>query len=63
VVLSIVVAFGISYFIFDGLFLPSFFWPAVATLAVIGLCVLSAWLAGRKIISESPASILQQGQL
>lgn len=58
--LSILVSYGISYYVFEGSFVWDWFYPLLTALGVCFLSVVVSFLASRRVVRESPLVILQE---
>jgi len=59
-VLSILVSYGISYYVFEGSFAWDLSYPLLTALGVCFLSVVVSFLASRRVVRESPLVILQE---
>jgi len=61
VLLSILVAAFLSYFIFEGIFLPDLFWPFLSIVVISSMTVFISVWTGYRVFRENPSVILLEG--
>lgn len=58
-ILSLLVSFSLSHFVFENIYVFDLFWPVLTVILIVCLTLILTWFLTRKILREKPLALLR----